>query len=207
MIFRLEKKKMKLFKKFIYTIFILFVFSSCSGDDFLTDENISDFQNISDILYADDSTLLVNRNLKDTSKIYGRNFSRKEIPVGDVYYKFFQDNPKLSYVYKFSEDIKNIGEIGKKYSSPHISRGVLEKGRGARLLMEKIPDENAKIELIFFYKYGYIPIFGNTQEGNAYVYSPDLDLSSLSSCELAVFGLANAYKMKFENWFYTGPLG
>ena len=42
---------------------------------------------------------------------------------------------------------------------------------------------------------------------NAYVYSPDLDLSSLSSCELAVFGLDNAYKMKFENWFYTGPLG
>lgn len=198
---------MKVLKKIICITFILFIFSSCSGSDFLTKENVSYFQNISDILYVDDTTLLICRDLKDTSKIFGRNFSREEIPVGNVYYNFFKDNPKLSSVYKFSEDIKYIGEKSKKDSKCHISQEILEKERGARLLMKKIADKNAKIKVIFFYEYDYIPILGNREKGNAYVYSPDLDLSSLSSCELAVFGLANAHKTKFKNWFYTGPLG
>ena len=72
-----------------------------------------------------------------------------------------------------------------------------------------LPIEYKGIKIWFnlFYEYEYIPILGNKEKGNAYVYSPDLDLSSLSSCELAVFGLANAHKTKFKNWFYTGPLG
>lgn len=199
----MEKENEIIQKNYLCHFYIVF-FSSCSRTYFLTDENISDFENISDLLFTDDTTRFICRDLEDISRIYAEDSSCKEIPVNDLYCKFFQDKPELCMVHKYIKDLKSLAE---NYSTRNISKGVLEIKQGARLLMEKLPDGNDNVELIFFYKYGYIPMLGNTRSGNAYVYSPYLDLSSLSSCELAVFGLDYAHETKYKNWFYTAPLG
>lgn len=204
-IYFLKGKKMKLFKKIIFINLCFSLFSACTGNSLLTEENISDFQNVSNSLFTDNTTTLVGRNLKDTSKIYARDSGGKEMLACDLYCAFFQNNPKLSLIYKCSKGLRSM--VGNDAFSSIKSQGVLEVEDGAKLLMEKLTNGNDKIEVIYFYEYSYIPTLGNTQKGNAYVYSPFLDLSSLSSSELAVFGLAKARRTKFKDWFYTGPLG
>ena len=51
----------------------LLIFSACSQNALITDENISDFQNISNAILNDDAIEMLIRDLGDVSKIYAKN--------------------------------------------------------------------------------------------------------------------------------------
>lgn len=187
----------------------LLIFSACSQNALITDENISDFQNISNAILNDDAIEMLIRDLGDVSKIYAKNQKGEMIPACDLYHDFFRNNSKICFIYKDYEDSKKLNAMLKMTDSAYYvkSEGVKKMEHGAELLLEKLSRENDRISIICFSEYTYVPFLGNTQKGNRYVYSPDLDLSSLSSEELYFLGFTYAHETKFNNWFYTAPLG
>jgi len=195
-------------KKNIFFLCLL-IFSACSQNDLLTDENISEFQNVSSAILKDDAIEMLIRDLKDVSKIYAKNPRREKIPVCDLYKEFFRSNSKICFIYKNYNDSQKLNTMLRSSDSAHYvkSEGVKIMEQGARLLLEKLPSENGGITIICFSEYTSLPLLGNTQKGNSYVYSPDLVLSSLSSEELYFLGFADAHETKFKDWFYTDPLG
>lgn len=84
------------------------------------------------------------------------------------------------------------------------SASLLKFEQGVKLLRGRGQKE---IELISFQECNHSILLGNFYEGNAYVYSPDIELDLLTSDELYVFGFRYAVKTKFNAWFYTAPLG
>ena len=89
-------------------------------------------------------------------------------------------------------------------NSPNVmlSDSVLKIERGARHLLKRLPDGKSYVTMVSFRRFSYIPILGNTLDGDGYVYSPDLSLDVLTSEELSVFGFKCAIKTNYENWFY-----
>ena len=195
-------------KKNIFFLCLL-IFSACSQNAFLTDENISEFQNVSSAILKDDAIEMLVRDLKDVSKIYAKNQRGEMIPVCDLYQDFFRNNSKVCFIYKNYNDSQKLNTMLKSSDSVHYvkSESVKKMEQGARLLLEKLPCKNGGITIICFSEYKNLPILGNTQKGNRYVYSPDLVLSSLSAEELYFLGFAYAHETQFKDWFYTGPLG
>lgn len=194
-------------KKLFLILFFLYIFIliSCSREFLLNDANVVDFQSISNHILEDGNIVLVERNLDDTEMLFAKNPKGEEIALDDVFYQFFQRNKKLGIVYK---DIKHLETLVEN-NSPNVmlSDSVLKMERGARQLLKRLPDGKSYVTMVSFRRFSYIPILGNTLDGDRYVYSPDLSLDVLASEELSVFGFKCAIKTNYENWFYTTPLG
>lgn len=178
---------------------------SCKSNALLNNENILYFQNFVNELCQTGSIEIIGRELDNHSFIYVRNYTGEELVVDDFICQFMQHIPKLGIITKNSLNLDsfeyniNNSFIEKKSSS------VLKFEQGVQLLRQRCPKKI--ITLVSFREYSRSVLLGNFYEGNAYVYSPDLDLDSLTADELYVFGFNYATKTEFSDWFYTGPLG
>ena len=103
-------------KKNIFFLCLL-LFSACSQNALLTDENISEFQNVSSAILKDDAIEMLVRDLKDVSKIYAKNQRGEMIPVCDLYQDFFRNNSKVCFIYKNYNDSQKLNTMLKSSDS------------------------------------------------------------------------------------------
>lgn len=194
---------MKSLLSFLSIIFISMIIS-CDNSSLLNDENISDFRIFIDKLSQDDNIKTVARNLDNLNLIFANSHTGEDLVVDDYICRFLEHFPRLGCI---SKTTLNIDFLAGELNNPDIERksaSLLKFEQGIKLLKGRGQKE---IELISFQEYNHSILLGNFYEGNAYVYSPDIELDLLTSDELYVLGFRYAVKTKFNAWFYIAPLG
>ena len=194
---------MKSLLSFLSIIFISMIIS-CDNSSLLNDENISDFRIFIDKLSQDDNIKTVARNLDNLNLIFASSHTGEDLVVDDYICRFLEHFPRLGCI---SKTTLNIDFLAVELNNPDIERksaSLLKFEQGIKLLKGRGQKE---IELISFQEYNHSMLLGNFYEGNAYVYSPDIELDLLTSDELYVLGFRYAVKTKFNAWFYIAPLG
>lgn len=183
------------------------LFCSCVQKSLIEDSNIYEYENFVTRFSLDKNADVIFRDSENLSLILVSKFDGERLEADKAYTSIFNNNKTLGRIFKYEIDLDsiegNITDPQKKY----MSESALERELGVGLLRERIGTDKKTISLICFQEYQNSFFLGFCLDGNEYVYSADLDLSSLTPEELRVFGFAYAQKTKFNNWFYIGPLG
>lgn len=194
---------MKSLLSFLSIIFISMIIS-CDNSSLLNDENISDFRIFIDKLSQDDNIKTVARNLDNLNLIFASSHTGEDLVVDDYICQFLERFPRLGCISKTTLNIDFLAFELNNLDIERKSASLLKFEQGIKLLKGRGQKE---IELISFQEYNHSILLGNFYEGNAYVYSPDIELDLLTSDELYVLGFRYAVKTKFNAWFYIAPLG
>lgn len=194
---------MKRLLSFLSVIFIS-IFISCDSSSLLNDGNISDFQIFIDKFSQDGNIKTVARNLNNLNLIVASSHTGEALAVDDYICRFLERFPRLGCISKTTLNIDFLVDELNNSAIERKSASLLKFEHGIKLLRGRGQKE---IELISFQEYNHSILLGNFYEGNAYVYSPDIELDLLPYDELYVLGFRYAVKTKFNAWFYIAPLG
>ena len=194
---------MKSLLSFLSVIFIS-IFISCDSSSLLNDGNISDFQIFIDKFSQDGNIKTVARNLNNLNLIVASSHTGEALAVDDYICRFLERFPRLGCISKTTLNIDFLADELNNSAIERKSASLLKFEHGIKLLRGRGQKE---IELISFQEYNHSILLGNFYEGNAYVYSPDIELDLLPYDELYVLDFRYAVKTKFNAWFYIAPLG
>lgn len=189
----------------LFFLLVGFLCISCEKKSLLNSKNIFDFEMFANFFFQEKAIEVVSRDLDNYDRIFVKNKSGKISEVRENVYTFFQLVPEIGCVSKTVVNLDFYSEYLRDSFADRKSNSVLKFENGLKILLQR--DLKYDFSIIKFQKYNKSILFGNYYSGNAYVFSPELDLSILLEDELYVLGFKYVYKTEFENWYYTAPLG
>lgn len=189
----------------LFVLLVGFLCISCEKNTLLNCKNITDFEIAANNFLQDKTIEIVGRDLDNYDEIFAKKISGESSEVNELIYSFFQLVPEVGCVSKSVVKLDFYSEYLEESFTDKKSNSVLKFENGLKSLFQRNLKNDVKI--IIFQEYKKSFLLGNYYSGNAYVFSPKLDLSLLLEDELYVLGFKYVCKTKFENWFYTAPLG
>ena len=189
----------------LFVLLVGFLYISCEKKSLLNSKNISDFEILANNFLENNTIEIIGRDLDKYDMIFTKNKLGEISEVNEFIYSFFQLVPEIGCISKSVVNLNFYSEYLEKSFTDKKASSVFKFENGLKLLLQR--DLKNDLKIIIFQEYDKSFLLGNNYSGNAYVFSPELDLSLLLEDELYVLGFKYVSKTKFENWYYTAPLG
>ena len=193
-------------KNFCILLFVLLL-NSCNSTGIaeLNNTNINIFISMKDYLieYKD----MIEWVARNSDMCYRIKYKHEEEAVErrNEYVDTFFSN--INFIGAFYIEHYKLFYIKNLQKPKYVSEQLYKKDIARNKLLERLGTKEKALTLVFFQECEDSVLWGWRLKDCGFVYSPDINLSTLTDEELSILGLACARKTEFNNWFFYGFLG